>query len=160
MAKLLSDYMDTVELFLNMSYEEKVSVCRESFLTLLHSFPDDELHNVATILIQMMGAIYESDSCAYPIEKQFIKDVLKLSMITDEYLARHWSNYGVNRYNKIIGDALSMLSKDAKREFVTIAIGMATVDGKENYKEKARIKEFFDFYEVFDEVFDPYAWNY
>ena len=160
MALILKNYQDTVDKFLKLSYDEKVSVCRDSFKALLDYFPDNQMGNLFIVLTQMMGAIYAADSCDYPIERQFIKDVLKVSVVTDEYLKENWSEYSCNKYNNMISEAIEVFPKSIKREFMTIAIGMLTVDGKDYYKEVDMIKKFFFFYDVFDEVFDPYALYY
>ena len=149
MAKLLSDYLDTVEMFHKMSYREKVSVCRESFLNILREIAEEDIARAATVAIMVMGSILGCDSCISEQEKQFLKDVTKMSMITDEYIEKHMVDFRSNSVVGAIRYLFETISREIKREYVTIAIGMITVDGKDDYREKAKLKDFFDFYEVF-----------
>ena len=160
MAKLLSDYIDTVDMFLKMSYEEKVSVCRESYLNILKAFSKEQTDVATAIAIIIMIGIISSDSCISEKEKQFIKDVIRMSMITDEYIEKHKYDFREIQTAREIEAAFETVSRGTKREYVTLAIGMITVDGKDSYQEKSKLKDFFNFYEVFDEVFDPLSLSY
>ena len=71
MAKLEKDYRESIRMYLKMSYDEKVSICRKAVRSILDSFATEDKLNAAAIIIHIIGSISLCDQVLPPVEKKF-----------------------------------------------------------------------------------------
>lgn len=156
MAKLEKDYRESIRMYLKMSYDEKVSICRKAVRSILDSFVTEDKLNVAAIIIHIIGSISLCDQVLPPVEKKFLMDIITIDSVDENYIKNHYGTFKDYRIDSLIKENMDKFTRDTRREFMTIAIAAATVDGSETFHEEEKIKALFNLHNVFDRVYQFY----